>query len=268
MDVTRIGKRNTSLWATALGLIAAAVGGCSSQKPINPAVAASLASGQVALRGDDGQPLGTLRSTAEPPTLVLLRPDGTQIPCGACRDELVQQAVGPGGRTARIEYRYCGVTVDLATRVLVTDAAGHDDVVLVVAGPQTLRVEWQAANALRIHHAGLDTDDVYTQRREASAVTITYVDDLGAGAAVSTRTDGTVLDAASFDYGATGRAAGMPVEMLERMAGWSQQSSGLYREEWGIWSGPPPYGDGPRGAAQIARGIRYVESGGKDAPPP
>jgi hypothetical protein len=263
-----MGKHHASFWAPGLLLIAAALIGCSSQKPMSPAVAASLASGQVPLRGDDGQALGMLRSTAEPPMLMLMRPDGSQVPCGACRDELVQQAVGPGGRTARVEYRYCGVTVDLATRVLVTSPTGHDDVVLVVAGPQMVRVEWVAANSLRIHHAGLETDDVYAQRREATAVAITYVDDLGAGSAVSTRTEGTVLDAASFDYGATGRAAGMPVEMLERMAGWSQQSSGLYREEWGVWSGPPPYGDGPRGAAQVTRGIRYVESGGKDAPPP
>jgi hypothetical protein len=247
-------------------ILGALLMGCgATRRPADPRVDASLAGGQVQLRGDDGTLLGTLRSTAEPPTLVLLRPDGTRVPCGACRDEVVQEVVGANARTARVEYRFCGVTVDLATRVLIENAAGVATLVMVVAGPQTVRVEWTAANALLIHHAALDSDDVYAQRREVADVSVTYVSDLGPAdddEAVSTRTEPVVLDAASFDYGATGRAAGKPVEMLARMAGWSQQSSGLYREEWGLWSGPPPYGDGPRGAAPIARGVAYTETGG------
>ncbi|MDX2169676.1 MAG: hypothetical protein SF182_21580 [Deltaproteobacteria bacterium] len=239
--------------------------GCASHRAVDPKVTATLATGQVQLKGDDGQVLGMLRSTAEPPALVLLRPDGSQVPCGACRDELVQQSVGPGGRTARVEYRFCGATVDLATRVLISGAA-DDAIVLVVAGPQTVRVEWTGPNALRVHHVPIKDDDVYTRLRSSGDVTIVYSDELGGPDldAVSMRTEAAALDTASFEYGARGRAAGMPVEMLERIAGWSQQSSGLYREEWGVWSGAPPYGDGPRGAAQIARGIHYVESGGNE----
>ena len=65
----------------------------------------------------------------------------------------------------------------------------------------------------------------------------------------------------SYNYGTTGRASGMPAELLLRVAGWSQHASGLYRPEWGRWNGAPPYGDDPDGSRKIKDGIAYYEKG-------
>jgi hypothetical protein len=63
-----------------------------------------------------------------------------------------------------------------------------------------------------------------------------------------------------MNYGATGRAAGIPKEVLLRLAGWAQERSGLYRSEWGHWSGSPPYGVAPHTLEKIEAGFRYYET--------
>ncbi|TAK01136.1 MAG: hypothetical protein EPO39_14820 [Candidatus Manganitrophaceae bacterium] len=68
-----------------------------------------------------------------------------------------------------------------------------------------------------------------------------------------------VVSLSNFNYCATGRAAGLPPELLLRLAGWTQQASGLYRQEWGEWSGGPLYGDDPRGSEKICGGVAYYE---------
>ncbi|MBL8226582.1 MAG: hypothetical protein JNM50_14750 [Chromatiales bacterium] len=62
-----------------------------------------------------------------------------------------------------------------------------------------------------------------------------------------------------MNYGATGRAAGIPGEALARIAGWSQAASGLWRTEWGHWNGAAPYGDDPDGRAKVLEGITCFE---------
>ena len=52
----------------------------------------------------------------------------------------------------------------------------------------------------------------------------------------------------------------MSKECLLRIAGWSQEASGLHRAEWGTWSGKPPYGDDPRETSTILDGVHYYET--------
>lgn len=242
-------------------LVALAVA-CSAHRvsELDPAAQQALDGGALELRGDDGQVLGTLRSHADPPRLVLIQPDGTVVPCGACQDQVRQEALGGGGRTARVLQRFCGVTVDLATRVHL-HGGDEEPVVAVFAGAQRVLIEWTAPETLVIHHAPAPADDVYLRRRAVAGVRIEYADDLEPSGqrGESARLDAGILDLASFDFGASGRRQGMPAELLLRVAGWSQQASGLHRPEWGVWTGPAPHGDGPRGAAQVARGIAAAQ---------
>jgi hypothetical protein len=67
-------------------------------------------------------------------------------------------------------------------------------------------------------------------------------------------------DFGNFNYGATGKATGIPDNVLERGAGWAQEQAGTSLPEWGHWYGGPPYGDDPADQAQIMGGIEYYNS--------
>lgn len=253
-DRVRLRLRCQRMELTLLSAAVLATGlGCSSgarelqpEKPAAPV--------EIGVRGDDGTTIGSLTSSEHPPRLLFINPDGRRLELGQCADELRQEALGGSGRSARVEVRNCGATVDVATRVLVFSAEG-DTLVAVFAGQPETRLSWSGANTLAVHQEPLDDAQVFMHRERVAAVVVRYVTDRRA--APSPPDD--ALDMASLNFGASGRAARLPAELLQRIAGWSQQASGLYRPAWGTWSGPPPFGDDPRGHAQVLAGIAGYE---------
>ncbi len=66
----------------------------------------------------------------------------------------------------------------------------------------------------------------------------------------------------NFNYGATGTAAGIPINILLMGAGFAQSRAGTSRPEWGAWHQRPPYGDDPRDQYWIQQGIDYATRNG------
>ena len=67
-------------------------------------------------------------------------------------------------------------------------------------------------------------------------------------------------DFGNYNYGATGAAAGILLNILLRMAGWVQMHSGNYDPAWGVPWGFPPYGDDPNDQLWIQRGYSYYKN--------
>jgi hypothetical protein len=66
----------------------------------------------------------------------------------------------------------------------------------------------------------------------------------------------------NFNYGATGYAAGIPEEVLLRLAGCAQQRAGTSDLAWDRCWGKPPYGDDPGDQRWIQEGIRHAKTRG------
>ena len=60
----------------------------------------------------------------------------------------------------------------------------------------------------------------------------------------------------NYHYGYVGFAAGYPLQILQRGAGWAQQRAGTTRPEWGTPWGAAPYGDDPADQEMIRRGYK------------
>jgi RHS repeat-associated protein len=84
---------------------------------------------------------------------------------------------------------------------------------------------------------------------------ITSLNDFG------TRNPSPYGDFGNFNFGATGSAAGLPLQELLRGAGWAQQQAGTSQPNWGNPWGNSPYGDDPHDQAMIGLGISYAQSG-------
>jgi RHS repeat-associated protein len=69
------------------------------------------------------------------------------------------------------------------------------------------------------------------------------------------------LDFGNFNYGAVGAAWGIPLDVLQRAAGYAQVAAGTSKPEWGHWYSPPPHGDDPADQAQILAGYQYYQNG-------
>ena len=64
----------------------------------------------------------------------------------------------------------------------------------------------------------------------------------------------------NFNYGATGRAVGVPAWILKRAAGWAQKRAGTSKQDWRGPLGPAPHEDDPVDQKYIQRGIDYYDS--------
>lgn len=187
--------------------------------------------------------------------LLLTYGDQDPIVIGDCSDEPVGEAQPLlDGAQGLVVYRNCGATVEFSTIVLV--ARGTERATAAVfLGRQPLILASRANEGLSVRAPDLPDEAVFLKEDQALGVRVIYQ----TGTDLTRAPESEHLDFSSFNYGATGRAAGMPAELLLRVAGWSQQASSLARDEWGRWDGSPPYGDDPRGAAQVANGIAYFE---------
>jgi hypothetical protein len=186
---------------------------------------------------------------------LLLTYQGREGPFGECSEDVKGTATSPGGIVATVVERNCGATVDFATDVQLV-AGKERSSVAVLAGRVPISLKW-TGEQLTVTHPPVDEERVFRHAESAPGAVIRYA---YAGPSPP-RTQ--YLDFASFNYGATGRASGIPAELLLRAAGWSQQASGLYRSGWGTWDGAPPYGDDPDGSRQIRNGILYYEQSQK-----
>jgi len=68
-------------------------------------------------------------------------------------------------------------------------------------------------------------------------------------------------DFGNFNYGATGAAWGVPLNVLLRGAGYAQSAAGTSTPDWGHWYQGPPHGDDPADQAQITAGYQYYKNG-------
>jgi RHS repeat-associated protein len=68
-------------------------------------------------------------------------------------------------------------------------------------------------------------------------------------------------DFGNFNFGATGAAWGISLDVLQRGAGYAQGAAGTSTPEWGKWYQGPPHGDDPADQAQINAGYQYYQNG-------
>ena len=68
-------------------------------------------------------------------------------------------------------------------------------------------------------------------------------------------------DFGNFNYGAAGAAWGIPLNVLQRAAGYAQDAAGTSTPEWGHWYQGPPYGDDPEDQILIIEGYEYYTNG-------
>jgi hypothetical protein len=205
----------------------------------------------VTIRNADGSVYGSLRLSAAGDAL-LLSWQGKEGPFGECADEEVQRVLSSSGAEAILQDRNCGASVDFARRVVIRSGS-QSQLVAVFEGRPRVAVSWSAAT-LHIRHSPLPAEQIFTQEKSVGPHRIIYAIE---GAPVPPTE---YVDFAIFNYGATGRAAGLPLELLQRAAGWAQQASGVHRPEWGTWFGDYPYGDDPRGRMKLTEGAEYYES--------
>lgn len=216
--------------------------------------AAAADGSRVRIVNTDGTLFGILHSSQGGEALSVTQPNGSEVEVGACSDEEKVKVSSPDGALqALVLERNCGATVDFVSRIMLADAQGQT-VLMVLEGQPQIALVWKDGRSLEVHHSKMSADQVYHQVAEARGVAVGLIPDLRPVESSQ------YLDFSSFNYGATGRAAGMPREFLLRLAGWSQQASGLHRSEWGNWAGPAPYGDDPRGRTKVMDGIQYYET--------
>jgi hypothetical protein len=186
---------------------------------------------------------------------LLMVTEGKELRIGQCSETSFATVPNPTSElVASVVIRNCGATTDFATHVTLARAAVSKSVAVFAGKPRT-DVSW-IAGSLQISRPGLPPQSVFLENTEAFGVTVAYVENReGEG-----NSDPIAIEFSSFNFGATGRAAGVPKELLLRWAGWSQMASGLHRPEWGAWSQSPPYGDDPSGSESILRGIQYYDT--------
>jgi hypothetical protein len=182
---------------------------------------------------------------------LMLAHQGREAPLGECADEEQGNTGSQRGILASVVERNCGATVDFATRIELR-SGDRRMAIAVFGGRVSVSLKW-TAEGLAVTHAPVGPDRVYRRAETAFGTQVIYTSS-GAPAPATEYSD-----FSNFNYGATGRASGVPAELLLRVAGWSQQASGLYRPEWGTWNGAPPYGDDPAGSTKIREGIAYYE---------
>jgi Bacterial toxin 44 len=68
-------------------------------------------------------------------------------------------------------------------------------------------------------------------------------------------------DFGNFNYGSAGAAWGIPLDVLQRAAGYAQVAAGTSKAEWGHWYQGFPHGDDPDDQAQIIAGYEYYANG-------
>ena len=213
------------------------------------ALAAQAGDRRVEVR--EGSRVHGVLSVAPAGDRLLLTYGGHEAALGQCADEERSKAASPSGISASVVERNCGATVDFATHVELRSGELRASVA-IFAGRVPVALRW-TGEVLGIAHAPVASDRVYRRTENAIGAQVKYT---AIGAPVPPTEH---VEFSCFNYGATGRAAGIPAELLLRAAGWSQQASGIYRPEWGTWDGPAPYGDDPQGSRKIKEGILYHE---------
>ncbi len=208
---------------------------------------------EVPVRLDDGTVYGVLRGSTDPPELHLRR-QGREDVIGGCGDEQLEGGHDLGhGLTAVAYVRNCGATVDYATHVAIRGASFSEVVAVFGGRPRVVLVA--RSGGLRILHSPVPPDLVFLRKSSAGRLSVSFET---AGHPVK-QTPQDRLEYSFLGYSATGRAAGLPKELLLRWAGWAQEASGMHRGEWGRWSGAWPYGIAPRTLSKIQEGFRHYE---------
>lgn len=183
---------------------------------------------------------------------------GMEQVIGSCSDRLLQRVtLRRSSTSASVIERNCGATVDYATQVVVDGREGRETVAIFQGRPD-ISLAWNGRR-LQVNRSWLPADKIFLQRGSAAGLGIAYAV-LGPPA---TPTSQNALDESNRNWGANGRAVGLPDEVLLRWAGWAQQASGLHRDDWGNWHDAAPYGDDPRGRTKIREGIDYYADTGQ-----
>ncbi len=199
----------------------------------------------------------SLRESSDGSSLVL-NWNGIDTVIGSCSERLLQWVdLHRGGLSASVVERNCGATVDYATQVVMDGPEGRSTVA-VFQGRSRVALGWDGQR-LQVKRPWLPPGKIFRQRRSAAGFGVDYAV-LGPAALPTSQH---TLDDSNRGWGAHGRSVGLPEEVLLRWAGWAQQASGLYRDEWGHWNGQAPYGDDRQGSERIREGIQDYASNGE-----
>lgn len=207
----------------------------------------------VRIMSPDGKLFGTLRSSHKNKNLIFVQPGGNELEIGSCSDTKKYENFSPDKKYKVILVeRNCGVTVDLSSLIFIEKKNVRKGIAIFEGSPKITFI-WHGEKKLEVHHSRIKTDRIFLQLEKIYDISVGFVADL------EPVEPNKYMDFSNFNYGATGRSAGLPQELLLRVAGWAQEFSGLHRKEWGHWESQSPYGDDPRGSANILNGIKYYE---------
>ncbi|MBY0399939.1 hypothetical protein K2X89_06560 [Myxococcota bacterium] len=204
------------------------------------------------------EPVGDLRESPSGDQLLLIHEDiEDALVVGECADESVGAGLDLADSIrAIVVHRNCGATVDFATWVVLA-REGEREVVAVFKGRQPVRLERLPNGGVSVVGPSFDSESIVRRDSRIRDLDISYAVDSALVPSPGSPRQGF----SNFNFGATGRAAGIPAEVLLKIAGWSQRASENYRAEWGSWTGDAPYGDDPVGSRQIRDGMSYYDSG-------
>lgn len=178
--------------------------------------------------------------------LVINVKEGSIIPVGICANTPGIVSVSPNKDfTARSIVKNCGASVDFATHVFLEKGKNFESI-FVLSGKPKISFKWKAENSLEVSHSKLNEDEVFKRIPMAFGIKISEkstIERIG-HTEIESLKSGNSIFAATFS-----KTSG--VEFAQRVAGWSQEASGLYLESWGRWDGKEPFGDDPLGREQF-----------------
>ncbi|KYG64833.1 hypothetical protein AZI86_11565 [Bdellovibrio bacteriovorus] len=209
---------------------------------------------RVEAKDASGKVVGYFHEESDPKNLMLTLKGKKTSPAGVCIVDPISSVAAPNGKfTAKAEVRNCGATVDYATRVFLLDGSKEVDV-LVVTGTPEIKLRWKELAVLEIEHSVISAEQVYKKTDSVNGLKI-----INRGTKKIVGPPQSEAVAKANIVSATEGVRLFSLETMQRIAGWSQEASGLHKDSWGHWYGSYPYGDDPLEAEQIAKAYKLAE---------
>jgi len=205
------------------------------------------------IKDDSGKIFGVIKENLTKKSLLLLQKGQEPIEIGSCSTKIISKKVSSNDSLlAQISVSNCGATTDHSTKVELVKN-NNVKVLAIYSGQPYINLTWTNSTNLLVERSKLSKNEIYKELRNYSSISVLIKEQKQAVGVTNIK----AFTFANINYGVTGLAAGIPKEVLYRIAGWSQQASGLYRTNWGAWYGRSPYGDNPEERNMINYGMQY-----------
>jgi hypothetical protein len=207
----------------------------------------------IVIKDDSGNLFGVIKENFTKQSLLLIQKGQDPIEIGSCSKKIISKKIFLNDSLiAQVSVSNCGATTDYSTKLELIK--NHNVKVLAIyAGQPYIKLTWKNSENLLVERSKLTKNEIFKELRNYSSVSVLINEQPEAVGVTNVK----AFTFANINYGATGLAAGMPKEVLYRLAGWSQQASGLYRTNWGTWYGESPFGYNPEEINMINAGMKY-----------